>query len=450
MDMQGHSITLNPNGSTSGNLKALVVDATGRVQVVFQGTGIDEDDWTVGVHELIPQDLGSGVTITQDYQLGGSQNANMSYPYSASTYNLTTHQYPAKSVSITLSIGDNNIRLQWVQGFDNGVTLNSQYVDLDYEMQPDGSFTLGITTPLSPTVKRQDSGSILVSPGQPLSFTLSGGTGVDFSKVQWDFGDEAIHTATSTSASSTGLGANAQHVYDQAPGQVGPSASYNIKITNLPENAHDASLPLVVMDTQDGGLYEKEIWNGPHIITGNVIVPSGLSLAVGNLSTNTSVTYSGGIEASLVQGITVQGSLTMGNASNPAITVQTDPTNPSLTGQTWGTIFVTGTATISNAVIQGGDRGVTAAPGSTVTLIGDQLTSNLIGFHVVGPSVATVSGCLFTGNTAYGVKEDSSAHPVLTNNQFSLNTVDYYEDGVGLIPLKAVNKLGTNSGNAGQ
>jgi len=457
-DMKGNGITISSDGTTTGSAKALVLDAAGRVQVSFQGTGIDQDGWTAGIHELIPQKIDAAHTITQDYELGGSGNSNMSCPYDGS-YNLTTHQYAVRTVPITLSLGDNNIRLQWVQqGDPSQATQYSGFVDLDFEMLTDGIFTLNVTTPASPTVKRTGSGALLVSPGQLVNFSLTGSEGEDLSGVNWDFGDEAVHSASSSSPASRVSGASASHVYDQAPGQIGATASYSIIISNLPNYASPAALPVVVQDTQDGGLYESEVWNGPHTVSGNVIVPPGMTLTVGSMAAvNTSVVFSGGLEAALTQGITVQGGLFIGTtqgtspaADGAAVSIAPDPGSPSLTGQSWGTILVTGRAAVDNAVISGGERGLTAGSGSTVALLNSQFSADSIGLHVLSPS-AMVSGCSFISDSAYGVKEEAGGRPVMAGNQFGGNGVDYYQDGVTGISMDALNKLTAgNSGNTSQ
>jgi hypothetical protein len=444
LDMKGNVVTVGTDGKVTGNAHALFVDETGRVQVRYVGTGIDTDSWTVGVHELIPQKV-DNVTIMQDVQLGGAGNANLTYAYDVSTFDAATNRYPAQTLGVTLAFGDNNIQVQWVQAMDGKKVLRkSTLVDLDFEKSFDGRFVLNLTTPASPAVRQSDNGAIVVSPGQELDFSLTDTNTDDgpdtLTGVQWDFDD-----------GGTGQGSTLNHKYHQLAVQDQDHLNYVIKVTKLPGD-QTAKLPVVVQDTQDGALYENEVWNGPHTVTGNVLVPSGMSLEVGTLAgVSTSVTFSGGLAASVHQGLTVQGRLSVGltgDVGSPASTVAvgfaSDPANPSLTGQGWGTILVEGSAQLSGAVISGADRGVTAA-GSSVVLTGVSLAGNTTGLHAVTGSVL-MSGSKVSGNTGYGVKEDG-ARPVMTQNVLEGNGMDYYQSGTGAVSLDELNSVNGNSGN---
>ncbi len=105
--------------------------------------------------------------------------------------------------------------------------------------------------------------------------------------------------------------------------------------------------------------------------------------------------------------------------------------------------------------IQGADRGVTAGPGSVVHLSLSAFTGNNIGLQTYGPSATTVSGCIFTGNAAYAVKEDAGGRPVMTGNTFSGNMIDYYAFGMtsdvqagntaGVLSMAELNQLPNGS-----
>ena len=437
LDSGGRSVLVQSDGTVAGDARALVADATGMVQLSFQGTGIDQDDWQVDVGHVdrrAYKDKDNNDVIVDAYVYYDG-NAGVSYPYDPATYNAETHRYPSKTVPITLAYGVNDIKLRWVQKADSRTVYYSQIIELTFTKSLDNGYTLSLTTPGSPTVDSTGSGAIVTAPGQLLEFSITSPDPTDnLSAVGWDFGDGEI-----------GQSGAVKHKYHQVAGQLAATVSHTITISGLPGVLTDPRLDVVVQDTKDGPLYENEVWNGPHEITGNVIVPASLSLTIGTRSdASTVVTFTGGLAAGLGQGLTVEGQMAVGSETIP-VAFGPDPTNPSATGEPWGTILITGSATIANTLITGADRGVTVGAGSSVSLVHSQLTGNDIGLHVFG--LATVSGSTITNNSGYGVKEDGGGRPVMTDNGFSGNGVDYYREGVTLFSLSKLNQLPGNSGN---
>ncbi len=308
----------NPYGSSS-----FQVDGSGRVQVDFQGSGIDQDSWTMEI-DRVTQVASAGSTLTSYAKLGGSSSITYSY-------NSSTSGYPETKIPITLGLGTNNIQIFWTQAGDNANPKKvnySQFLSVDYEKSGSG-YTLNIQVGNSPTVQTTESGSLLVSPGEAVNLSLGG---VDPSTVSWDFGDGT--TSSPDTVSGTLSVSRVSHKYSQAPGQTSDSTTYNLVLS---VSGVGTTIPITVQDTQDGAMYVSEIWNGPHTVTGNVIVPVGLFLTIGsNPSANTTVAFQGGLAAGTNQGLTVQGNLVVG------------PTPVAFSAESsWGTILVAGPSGIS-------------------------------------------------------------------------------------------------------
>lgn len=431
VDMAG-----KPYGSSS-----FQIDGSGRVQVDLQGSGIDQDTWTIEIDRVTAVTNG-GSTLTSYTKLGGSSSINYAY-------NSSTASYPETKVPITMALGTNNIQVLWTQAGDSSSPKKinySQFLSADYEKSASG-YTLNIQVGNSPTVQTTASGSLLVSPGEPVNLSLAG---VDPSAVSWDFGDGTAGNPDTVSGTLS-----VSHKYPQAAGQTSDSTTYYLALSI---SGVGTTIPITVQDTQDGSIYISEVWNGPHTVTGNVTVPVGLKLSIGSDSTvNTTVTFQGGLASGTNQGLTVQGNLKVGP----------NPVTFSAAGSSWGTILVAGPSGISavasfaDAIIEGADRGVTVGPSSVVALNLTSFAGNNIGLQTYGPSTARASGCSFTGNTAYGVKEDAGGRPAMTGNTFSGNAIDYYAFGmtsdiqarnlVGVLSMSELNQLpnGTATSNSG-
>ncbi len=250
------------------------------------------------------------------------------------------------------------------------------------------------------------------------------------SQIQWNWNDN-------TDAS---FGASAVHKYGQSPTQTTDTTSYTLSL-DIPGNASPINLIVTVQDTQDGTLYVSEDWHGNHKVTGVVVVPAGLVLTIEPYE---SVQFQGGLGAGFGQGLDVKGTLIAADQ----ITFQPAP------GQTsgWGTLLIEGgaAAQFGAALIEGADRGIAVGPGASVSLNGVTLTQNKTGLHLVGVSATTVAGATITGNTLYGIKEDSGGRPALTNSIIQGNFRNYYSWSSGLLSITAINALPGNSGNQGE
>jgi len=406
VDMKG-----NPYGSSG-----FTVGATGEVQIEIQGNDPDEDSWGVEVDKVTqvtePTASGGSYTFTSYSSLSGKGAIRYAYPYG----NVL--------VPVNLSVGDNNIELVWTEGTDTTVE-HSQVLDLVLK-QSNGEYTLTVTDGYGNQVGGTD-GGLTVAPWQPLQFSVSPSTA---SGITWVWGDGSPNSS----------GASATHAYQQAANQTTSSCSYQLTI-ELPGGT---SIPLTVtvQDTQKGALWGDEVWHGDHTVLGVVVVPQNLSLTIasGNVS------FQGDLGAGFGQGITVQGDLQIAGG----VTLEPEAGQ----SQGWGTILVDGTAEIgasgwSTVTIEGADRGIAADAGSAVTLVNTTLMKNLTGIQVVGTQDVTITGCNITGNTVYGIKEDSGGRPTVMNTTIKGNFRDYYQWDGGLLTIIQINALGKNSGNQG-
>ncbi len=67
--------------------------------------------------------------------------------------------------------------------------------------------------------------------------------------------------------------------YEQSAERTGALSGYKLKITS---GTDEAEFNINIIDTQFGSLYGNEIWRGEHIIKKEVIVPSGITLQIGD------------------------------------------------------------------------------------------------------------------------------------------------------------------------
>jgi len=405
VDMKG-----NPYGSSG-----FTVGATGEVQIEIQGSDPDEDSWGLEIDKISKVQAGS-YSFTSYASLSGRTPVTYSYPYGTVL------------VPVNLSAGDNNIELVWTEGPDTTVE-HSQVLDLVLK-QSNGVYTLTVTDGYGNQVGGTG-GGLTVAPWQPLQFSVSASNSSDTTGVTWVWGD----------GSPDSSGASATHAYQQAANQTKSFCSYQLTI-ELPGGT---SIPLTVtvQDTQEGTLWGNEVWHGDHTVLGVVVVPPGMSLTIGSGT----VSFQGDLGAGFGQGITVQGDLQVAGG------VTLEPAAGQSQG--WGTVLVEGTAEIgasggSAVTIERADRGIAADAGSAVTLVNTTLMKNLTGIQVVGTQKVSITGCSITGNTVYGIKEDSGGRPTVTNTTIKGNFRDYYQWDGGLLTIMQINALGKNSGNQGE
>jgi hypothetical protein len=418
-DMQG-----NPKNSSS-----FTIGANGEVQIELQGSDPDQDTWNVEIDRVTqvtePTSTGGNYTFTSYASLSGK--SRIPYPY----------PYVSTMVPVTLSYGDNNVQVSWTEGSDQTV-VHSAPVDLVLQQQ-NGVYSLTVLDGYGNQVSDTSTG-ILCQPGQPLAFGVNASDGSDTADISWDFGD-----------GTTGSGPNANHSYHQQAGQLQYSCAYTLTLS-LPTSPTVTSVPLqvTVQDTQEGALWESEIWHGDHTVLGVVMVPQGMNLHIATTAAEPTetVSFQGDLGSGFMQGITVNGNLTIdGGVTLQAVSGQS---------QGWGAIVVEGSATIGSSggsavTIQNADRAVAVDSSATnVYLANATLSGNATALQVLGTTGVTVTGCTITGNTLYGIKEDAGGRPTVQGSIIKGNFRNYYQYDSGLITITQINALGVNSGNQGE
>ncbi|MCL6591947.1 MAG: PKD domain-containing protein, partial [Firmicutes bacterium] len=204
------------------------------------------------------------------------------------------------------------------------------------------------------------------------------------------------------------------------------------KWSNYGDETRKAKCSVEVTNTYSGTLQLDEYWEGEIMITGNIIVPQGITLTI---KPGTKIDFLGSYQ------ILVNGKIIIDGTPDNQVMVGADTH--------WNGIRLEkadpGSA-IRNATIRGASVGMVIYE-SSASITGSTFTGNDIGLHLVhsGP---LVQGCVFQGNTIYGVKEDDSAQPAVIDCRFLGNgAADYYEDQRGIISIDTLNKTNGNSGN---
>ena len=130
----------------------------------------------------------------------------------------------------------------------------------------------------------------------------------------------------------------------------------------------------------------------------------------------------------------------MGTAEQPVIIGAKTPT--------WGGIRLISTntgSTLQYVRIYAATAGLVAAE-SDLTVEDCLFAHNRIGIHLLN-SAPLLTGCIFQENLVYGVKEDNGATPTVIDCSFIRNTIDYYEDLLGIIRIEQLNELDSNQEN---
>ncbi len=261
-----------------------------------------------------------------------------------------------------------------------------------------------------------------VRKGQPFQMEAEGydidGTLVSF---EWDFGD----------GTSSASGQIVDHLYPLLG-----SYPITLKVTDNDGGVSIDTVTVTVTNTSAGTLYLDETWSGKMAITGEVIVPAGLTLAI---TAGTQVTVSPG--ASLM----VRGKLVIAGAAGNEVLFQAAD---GVLGS-WRGIILDHSAQASSivyATIRQAVRGV-AAISSPLTVHNTTFDQNETGLHAY-EAAPVVESSAFTNNFHYGIKEDAGGNPVVTDCSFSGNGVaPYYDEEETEISVERLNQLGVNRGN---
>lgn len=237
----------------------------------------------------------------------------------------------------------------------------------------------------------------------------------------WTFGDG---NGTSTEESPT-------HPYLHS-GTANQRTEYTVTltVTDALGKATTRTDKVVIENTVYGTLYVDEYWSGNREIRGDITVPAGITLLV---APGTQVLATGAF-ALLVNGIlTADTGAVFGRAAASTTA--------------WKGIAVTGTATLTGTEVREAQRGLTALPGSTVTVTGCVFKENTTGVHAYG-SNPQIGSTAFRDNERYGVKEDAGGRPRLTGCLFGGNLYDYYGETDAVISVGKLNTINGSSGNA--
>lgn len=190
---------------------------------------------------------------------------------------------------------------------------------------------------------------------------------------------------------------------------------------------------VTVTNTASGELTMDEDWEGEASISGDLIVPKGITL---RLKPGTKMDFTGKYKVLVYGKILIEGT-----SGNPiVIGANTDA---------WDGIRLINSeagSLIRCAEIHSASAGLVVSE-SELSIENCLFKGNRIGLHILKAS-PTVKSCTFEENLIYGVKEDDQATPTMKDCRFINNlTVDYYEDELGIIDMERLNKLGQNERN---
>jgi PKD repeat protein len=192
------------------------------------------------------------------------------------------------------------------------------------------------------------------------------------------------------------------------------------------------SSKVIVTNTSCGELTMDEDWEGDADISGEIIVPQGVTLKI---KAGTTIDFSGEYQIIVYGRILIEGT-----AEQPVIIGAKTPT--------WGGIRLISTntgSTLQYVRIYAATAGLVAAE-SDLTVEDCLFAHNRIGIHLLN-SAPLLTGCIFQENLVYGVKEDNGATPTVIDCSFIRNTIDYYEDLLGIIRIEQLNELDSNQEN---
>jgi hypothetical protein len=248
--------------------------------------------------------------------------------------------------------------------------------------------------------------------GQPLTCLVETNPNVVFDSFIWNFGD----------GSPTASGQQVTHVYQQL-------GQYEVTVTATSNGVqYIGRSTVIITNTNRGQLYADETWSGTHQLNGDVTVPNGITLTV---DSGAQIKVNPGL-ALLIKGII--------QANGGAFDVEGS-------GQWKGIRFMeSGGGTISGATIRHAERGVACTGTGTINLQNTTFSENNTGVHCFSGSVI-ITGCSFSGNTIYGIKEElGCGAPFIQNCSFQNNGIHYYDaDRYGLT-IEQLNEA-PNSGN---
>jgi hypothetical protein len=220
--------------------------------------------------------------------------------------------------------------------------------------------------------------------------------------------------------------------------------AYSMVITATDDLGQSASksLSLVIRNTESGSLFADETWSYSHRITGDLLVPDGITLTIaGNTAVEVLIDP---LDMDEEPAIIVDGVIDIGDGSSFTAISET-------VRGLWKGILVRGNANLGAITVSGAERGITL-DGVDIVLDGITFENNRIGLHVLSsdanpvPTVSVSNG-RFENNAWYGVKEDGTVDISLSVSGFLGNGFDYYRSDGRLLTPDQLNLLPNNQGN---
>jgi hypothetical protein len=203
----------------------------------------------------------------------------------------------------------------------------------------------------------------------------------------------------------------------------------------------ESTTTVTVHNTRSGTLLTDEYWSGIHQLTGEVIVPDGLTLTIADgtaihaIPANENSQFSGA-------GLKVLQNARL-NHEGQAIYTR----DPSASTGMWQGIQIYGDTVIETVTISGAERGLALINGIS-QLDNIRFLGNEIGLHAFGGTVA-VSGATFEGNTFYGIKEEEDSQVIVEDSIFNDNGFAYYSSDGQLLSVDEVNSKNSTDTNGG-
>jgi hypothetical protein len=264
------------------------------------------------------------------------------------------------------------------------------------------------------------------TPGARVQFQASvvdpDGTGAGMSYL-WEPGDG--------SGSITGEAPEHQYLGGPHDYQV------TLTVTDADGGVATATTVVKVRNTSRGTLYMDETWRGVHRISGQVIVPAGVTLTI---EPGAEVIIDGiPGETSNHHSLIIKGALKVGSGTH-FHSVNGSPTYG------WKGISIEGKAFFEGMTIEDAQRGLIITGMADVTVINCVFEDNYIGIHVCG-GIITIQNSTFIQNLWYGIKEDLGGAPVVIDCRFEGNEMDYYDENLTEISIEQLNGMPGNRGN---
>ncbi|AZR73504.1 hypothetical protein BBF96_08965 [Anoxybacter fermentans] len=191
------------------------------------------------------------------------------------------------------------------------------------------------------------------------------------------------------------------------------------------------SLTVTITNTLEGPLVLDEVWSGKMEMLGTVEVPYGITLKI---EPGTVISFPANASLEVYGSIELQGS-----TDNPIV----------FTGIEWKGVEIYPSATIlkiTDVIFGQAERGLTLV-GQNTQITNSVFKENVVGLHLY-QSQATVTGCEFSNNIYFGIKEDESSGAVVRYSKFIGNGLSpYYDEEMTWIDVDQLNSLPENEGN---